>query len=71
MYTDMTIDDNKEYEQILKWLLNNGYYIKQFPNVIQKQMSLKRFAYDEIKEKYEKMKDIVLKIVYLGLNVGN
>lgn len=54
MYTDMTIDDNKEYEQILKWLLNNGYYIKQFPNVIQKQMSLKRFAYDEIKEKIRK-----------------
>ncbi len=56
MYTDMTIDDEKEYREILKWLLNNGYYIKQFPNVIKKQTSLKRFACDEIKAKIRKNK---------------
>ncbi|CAG7915082.1 hypothetical protein [Mammaliicoccus sciuri] len=56
MYTDMTIDDEKEYKEILKWLLNNGYYIKQFPNVIKKQTSFKRFACDEIKAKIRKNK---------------
>ncbi len=56
MYTDMTIDDEKEYREILKWLLNNGYYIKQFPNVIKKQTSLKRFACGEIKAKIRKNK---------------
>lgn len=33
-YTDFTISDEKEYKVILKWLLSNGYYIKQFPNVV-------------------------------------
>ncbi|WP_426366706.1 hypothetical protein [Mammaliicoccus lentus] len=57
MYTDMTVDDEKEYKEILKWLLNNDYYIKQFPNVIKKQTSLKRFACDEIKAKIRKNKN--------------
>lgn len=30
----MMIDDEKEYKEIMKWLLNNEYYIKPFPNVI-------------------------------------
>lgn len=50
-FTDLTIEDEKEYKVILKWLLNNGYYIKQFPNVVKKQTPLNRFAYDEIKAK--------------------
>lgn len=57
MYTDLTIADEKEYKEILKWLLDNGYYIKQFPNVINKQTSLKRFAIDEIKAKIRKNKE--------------
>lgn len=57
MYSDMTVDDEKEYKEILQWLLNNGYYIKQFPNVIKKQTSLKRFACDEIKAKIRKNKN--------------
>lgn len=50
-YSDFTIADEKEYKAILKWLLSNGYYIKQFPNVVNKQTPLNRFAYDEIKAK--------------------
>lgn len=50
-YSDFTIADEKEYKAILKWLLSNGYYIKQFPNVVNKQTPLNRFAYDEIKVK--------------------
>ncbi|MEW8965695.1 hypothetical protein ABGA96_11050, partial [Staphylococcus arlettae] len=50
-YSDFTIADEKEYKVILKWLLSNGYYIKQFPNVVNKQTPLNRFAYDEIKAK--------------------
>lgn len=32
-YSDFTISDEKEYKAILKWLLSNGYYIKQFGSV--------------------------------------
>ncbi|EWA83251.1 hypothetical protein ACVCGQ_14745 (plasmid) [Staphylococcus aureus] len=55
-YTDFTISDEKEYKVILKWLLSNGYYIKQFPNVVKKQTPLERFAYDEIKAKIRAIK---------------
>ncbi|MDW4093272.1 hypothetical protein [Staphylococcus saprophyticus] len=55
-YTDFTISDEKEYKVILKWLLSNGYYIKQFPNVVKKQTPLERFAYDEIKDKIRAIK---------------
>lgn len=48
-FSDLTIEDEREYTEIIKWLKDRGYYIKQFPNVIQKQQSLKSFAYDEIR----------------------
>lgn len=48
-FNDLTIEDEREYTEIIKWLKGKGYYIKQFPNVIQKQQSLNSFAYDEIR----------------------
>lgn len=48
-FSDLTIEDEKEYTEIIKWLKDKGYYIKQFPNTIQRQQNFKSFAYDEIR----------------------
>lgn len=49
-FTDFTKADKEEYAEIISWLKENGYYIEQFPNVINKQSDLQSFAYNEIRE---------------------
>ncbi len=48
-FSDLTTEDEKEYTEIIRWMKDKGYYIKQFPNMIQKQQNFKSFAYDEIR----------------------
>src|SRR5699024_8681321 len=50
-FTDYTVADIEEYSAIMPWLKENEYYIEEFPNVIQQQLSLKEFGYDTIRNR--------------------
>lgn len=55
-FNDFTVNDVREYTEILQWLKKNGYFIVQFPNTIQKQSNIKDFAYYEIRDFIRKNK---------------
>lgn len=50
-FNDFTVQDEKEYKTLLIWLGENSYIIEEFPNVILQKLSLKAFAYDQIRSK--------------------
>lgn len=50
-FSDYIVSDFEEYQVIMPWLKKNDYFIEEFPNAIQNQVSLKTLGYDMIRSK--------------------
>src|SRR5699024_7962607 len=53
-FSDYTNEDFAEYNWIMPWLKENNYIIEEFPNVIERQLDLKAFGYDSIRNYHYK-----------------
>ena len=53
-FSDYIVSDFEEYQAIMPWLKENDYYIEEFPNAVQNQMSLKTLGYDMIRSRIQK-----------------
>lgn len=56
-YSGYNKNEEKEYNELMRWFKANGYYIKQFPNVIYNQPSLNSFGSDEIRSHIRTVKN--------------